>query len=195
MIGRSVRAVGPPPWLTSFAAARLAECPPSGYRPTTPRLPGEASAVWASLNKSNGITTDDGEHRAGVEVRDPFADSELVSFMLSVPAYMLYNQGASKLVLRVAMASLLPSVLLTRPTRSDISPLFWRGVGPGGSPATTTFLERAEAFWGRYVRADVLLQDAAQSQDERIIPAIVQWRCLGLEWGKTQSTLEPAEAA
>ncbi len=195
LIGRLERTAEPPPWLTRYAAARLASCPDSGPWPTTPRLPREVRAVWAALNQTNGIATGDGEHRAGVDVRDPFADSELVSFMLSIPAYALYNEGASKLVLRKAMAHALPSALLTRPTRSDISPLFWRGVGPGGSPATTAFLERAEAFWGRYVRADVLLSDGSQPQEKHIVPALVKWRCLSFEWWRIQATLKHAKAA
>ncbi|MBK8540326.1 MAG: hypothetical protein IPL60_10010 [Ardenticatenia bacterium] len=101
-------------------------------------------------------------------MRDPFADSELVSFMLSIPAYALYNEGASKLVLRRAMAHMLPSALLARPTRSDISPLFRRGIGPGRPPSAFSLLERADAFWGRYVKPDVFLEDDAQQTDKRI---------------------------
>ena len=82
LTGRSERRVGPPPWLTRHAAALVAESPPDGPGPTTRRLPRDARAVWASLNQSNGIATGDGEHRAGVEVRDPFADGELVSLSL-----------------------------------------------------------------------------------------------------------------
>lgn len=193
LTGRAGRSERPPPWLSRLAADCLESNPADAPPLITRRLPRDARAVWTSLNQSNGIATGDGEHRAGVEVRDPFTDGELVSFILSIPAYALYNRGASKLVLRMAMAHALPEPLLTRPTRSDIAALFWRGFGPEGSPAATALLEPVGALWGRYVNSDTFLRDKAQPIDRRI-PALVRWQCLSYEWWMIQRASRPVKA-
>jgi asparagine synthetase B (glutamine-hydrolysing) len=176
-----------------LAADCLSASVDDGPLPVTRRLPKDAHAVWTSLNQSDGIATGDGEHRAGVELRDPFTDGELVSFILSIPAYALYNRGASKQLLRMAMAYALPEPLLARPTRSDIEPLFWRGFGPEGPEMATGLLECEDASWERYVKAGIFLADKAQPNQNRI-PALVRWRCLSFEWWMMQRASMPVKA-
>lgn len=185
-----------PRWLTSFAARCVAESPADGPVPKTRRRPADTSATLVSLHQGDGIATGDGEHRAGVELRDPFADADLVAFMLSIPAYALYNQGASKLVLRKGMAQALPPALLARRRRSDISPLYWRGIAQRAEVAgTTALLDRAGAFWRRYVRPEALLGDDGALARQPHIPALLRWQCLSFEWWMIRTTLVPEIAA
>lgn len=194
LLGRSEKTASPPPWLTASAAAAMVAADAGEPWPTAPRLSRDARAVWESLNQSDGISTGDGEHRASVEVRDPFTDCEVVSFMLSIPAYTLYNQGTSKLVLRRAMAGALPPTLLTRPRRSDISPLFWRGVGQEGSQTTSALLARAKSFWGKYVRHEALAgQDGLTHSIQA--PALVRWHCLSFGWWMIQQHIAAENGA
>lgn len=181
LLRRPPRAAAPPPWLAPWAARCLEQEPSEPALPVCRRGPDDLKAVLASMNQSDGIAAGDGEHRAMVELRDPFTDYDLVAFMLSIPAYALYNKGQSKLILRQAMARLLPEPLLRRPTRSDIAPLFWRGVGPGGPPDAIGLLQRRDANWSRYVTADSFL-DGDGVEDERLVPALLRWRCLSFEW-------------
>lgn len=175
--GRAPRAERPPAWLTPLAADCVAGNPPDGLPISAQRLPTDTFAALAAVNQSDGIATGDGEHRARIEVRDPFTDAALVSFMLSIPAYALYNQGTSKLILRQAMASTLPAQVLDRPTRSDITPLFWRGLQRDGGRLLETYLERSDAHWARYVSPD-----AIRSGRGTHAPALVRWHCLSVEW-------------
>lgn len=181
LLRRPPGAAAPPPWLTAKAARRLVQEAPETELPICRRRAGDRAAVLASMNQSDGIAAGDGEHRARVELRDPFSDHDLVAFMLSIPAYALYNRGQSKLILRQAAAHLLPEPLLRRATRSDIAPLFWRGVGPGGPPNAIGLLRRRDAFWSEYVAADSFL-DGDGVEDERLVPALLRWRCLSFEW-------------
>ncbi|MDQ7815054.1 MAG: asparagine synthase (glutamine-hydrolyzing) [Patescibacteria group bacterium] len=61
--------------------------------------------------------------RFGLEARAPFLDQEMVKFALSVPLKYKVNQGKKKILLRRALAGVLPDDVLNRPKRGFQVPL------------------------------------------------------------------------
>lgn len=62
----------------------------------------------------------------GVEFRHPFLDRRLVEFMLALPEQQCRVGRTGKVILRTAMADLLPDVVRLRQTKADFSHLFRR---------------------------------------------------------------------
>lgn len=63
---------------------------------------------------------------AGLEARHPFYDRRLLEFCLALPAEQKLNQGWSRIILRRAMAGILPRSIQWRVRKADLSPSFHR---------------------------------------------------------------------
>ncbi len=64
----------------------------------------------------------------GIELRFPFWDKRLVEFCLSLPPEQKLHQGWSRMVMRRAMADILPTEVQWRGGKSNLSPNFERGL-------------------------------------------------------------------
>ncbi|NJO61381.1 MAG: lasso peptide isopeptide bond-forming cyclase [Richelia sp. RM2_1_2] len=64
----------------------------------------------------------------GIELRFPFWDKRLVEFCLSLPPEQKLHQGWSRMVMRRAMAGILPTEVQWRGGKSNLSPNFERGL-------------------------------------------------------------------
>jgi asparagine synthase (glutamine-hydrolysing) len=91
--------------------------------------------------------------RHAVELRHPYRDRRLVEFVLSLPAYQLYNLGFYKYILRTAMRGILPEPILSRTQPTSLAPLFSRGL-EGEPNVLQACLHEPGAAWREYVRAD-----------------------------------------
>lgn len=114
-----------PPWLhpdlKALLHAHRPPVPPSRRRArelarqqlldTVRRLPGlEETLSW----------TDRVASRAGIEIRHPFLDRELVEWVLGVPPELLFGLDAHKPLLRRAVGELLPPEVLERPAKARL---------------------------------------------------------------------------
>lgn len=137
-------------------------------------------AVLGGPEQSYGFEVLDRLNRAnGIEGRYPFWDRELIEFCLSLPAESRLANGWTRLVLRRAMAPVLPQTVAWRRDKLDFTRAILRGMiaDPDGqveqalSGATLqgyVNLPLARSLW----RALIEQPDRA---DARIVQAI--WRC------------------
>jgi len=65
---------------------------------------------------------------SGLEPRYPFFDRRLVEFCLALPAEQKLSDGWTRIVLRRAMAGVLPDAVRWRSRKSDLSPAFAHSV-------------------------------------------------------------------
>jgi len=63
-----------------------------------------------------------------LEYRHPFFDRELVEFLLSLPPEYKYSRGWSKLLLRYALAEILPAPILSRRDKAEFSSVLYREI-------------------------------------------------------------------
>lgn len=185
LIGRAPRQRVPPAWLTDEAARIVADSAPDDAPIRARRTPEDAGAIWSSLGGVGSVLRGV-EHRACVEVRDPFADLDVTTFLMSLPAYALYNKGTSKLLLRMAMAQRLPRDLLERPRRSDISALYRRGIFDRGWAAVERLVRREDAVWRGLVRPEAFDPSRMAGRSAHL-PVLLWWQCASLEWWMTRA--------
>jgi asparagine synthase (glutamine-hydrolysing) len=179
----------PPEWLTS-EAARLVdhgpEWPPEMRRAGRPRQwlrtlgfePAHGFAVEAWYT-----------HGAGIEVRYPFRDRELVEFLLNdVPTGELWQPGEARPVLRRALRPLLPPTIVDRTDKGTFEPLFRRVLEP---PVRATFEDLFLAHdneWHRYVRRD-WLEGAFRRGAPRPIELLLLWSATCFELWRRRRTV------
>jgi asparagine synthase (glutamine-hydrolysing) len=171
------RAVSPPVWLRSEAADRL-------YKHEDwldPAFDRKSRLLGLGASKSSAYENINGSRHA-LELRHPYHDRRLVEYVLSLPAYQLYNLGYYKYILRVAMKGILPDPILSRSQSTFLSPLFMRGAELENQELRRVFHDPGAA-WREYVRADWL----AQYLGEEMLPkddgpsAVVVWLCVAYE--------------
>lgn len=63
-----------------------------------------------------------------IEIRFPWLDRRLIEFALSLPTTQTFQSGVRKVILRRAMENHLPIKVLSRKTKTSLSPVFKRGV-------------------------------------------------------------------
>jgi asparagine synthase (glutamine-hydrolysing) len=91
-----------------------------------------------------------------LELRYPFWDKRLVEFCLALPPEQKLHQGWSRMVLRRAMAGILPVEVQWRPTKMDFLPSFCHGL-------LTFERERLD---------DIILRDPTTIEDYVDIPSL-----------------------
>jgi asparagine synthetase B (glutamine-hydrolysing) len=113
-----------------------------------------------------------------LELRHPYRDRRLAEFVLTLPAYQLYNRGFYKYILRMAMKDILPHPILSRFQSTPLLPLFSRGLERESGMLQACFQD-PDAAWRKYVRPDWLLeQSKVKLTPETDGPrAVVPWLC------------------
>jgi asparagine synthase (glutamine-hydrolysing) len=121
------------------------------------------------------------------EVRLPFLDRRIAEFALSLPARFLYRDGASKAILRQAVAGVAPAQVLARPDKIgyEVPQARWFSEPRFVSLISDVLLDRQVRTRGWYspgaIEADVA---AGRWRDPNGI-----WRALNLElWVRTLQT-------
>jgi asparagine synthase (glutamine-hydrolysing) len=98
----------------------------------TPRPRTQREDHWHSL--SRGLIpyvleiSDRAAAAFGIEPRNPFYDRRLVEYCLALPGSQKLNQGWPRMVLRRAMAGVLPDEVRWRRGKADLSPNFRHGL-------------------------------------------------------------------
>jgi asparagine synthase (glutamine-hydrolysing) len=144
----------PPVWLTSHSTARLER--DSAWIDPAFELWEDVLGVLASQDSAYENFN---ASRHALELRHPYRDRRLVEFILTLPAYQLYNRGYYKYILRVAMRDILPQPILARRQSSFLSPLFSRGL-ERERDLLQTYFQNPQAAWRRYVRPDWLVEQS-----------------------------------
>ena len=111
-----------PWWLTDFSNRHLSDVKKNNY------YPAERHHLFVDLRASFGTAAEIfNASRHNLELRHPYRDIRLISFIMQIPAYQLYRRGIYKHILRIAMKDILPEIIRTRPHPTVLTSLFLRG--------------------------------------------------------------------
>ena len=111
-----------PWWLTDFSAQHLSKAKKNNY------YPAERHYLFFDLRASFGTATEIfNASRYNFELRHPYRDLRLISFIMQIPAYQIYRRGVYKHILRDAMKGVLPETIRMRRQPSYMTSLFLSG--------------------------------------------------------------------
>jgi asparagine synthase (glutamine-hydrolysing) len=167
-----------PAWLTPHGRERLRRFPP----PLPARHPEQAETLLAPFALM-GIAAEMRRAREhGIELRFPFRDRRLIEFALRVPADHLARPGWRKRLVWLAGEGWLPDAVRLRRKRSDLGPLFARGLERENDAARRLLFGDGPQLWRRWVEAGLLERflDAA-GEGGTGLPSVVFWRCIAAE--------------
>ena len=118
-------------------------------------------------------------NRHSLEMRHPYRDRRLIEFVLTLPAYQIYERGVYKYILRNAMRGILPENIRTRRQPTSISTLFLRGI-EREKTVLGSCIQSPQALWRKFVRVDWLLSHTYGlfSTDNKWPNVLVPWSCL-----------------
>ena len=132
--------------------------------------------LFASQNSTNGKLI---ANYHTLELRYPYRDRRLIEFVLSLPAYQLYNLGFTKYILRRAMQDTLPMPILSRSRPTNLLSLYNHGLKLENGKIRNYFQD-PKADWAKYIRPDWLMEQ----WEKEVTPqtdgpsAVVPWLCI-----------------
>jgi asparagine synthase (glutamine-hydrolysing) len=176
-----------PAWLTPLAASHLNET--SAWLDPAFELRGSLLGIGASQDSAYENFN---ASRHALELRHPYRDRRLIEFVLTLPAYQLYNRGFQKYILRAAMKDVLPYQILSRFQSTSLLPLFSRGLERENDLLQACYQD-PKAIWRRYVRPDWLLELSTMklTQETDGPQSVVPWLCVSYSaWVQTSFSLE-----
>lgn len=157
------------PSLVGFAEDALAH---EVWRPFAMYRAGEFDALDPGLLSPVLEVADRASAARDQDVRHPFLDSRLVEFCLGLPRTQKVRRGWHKVVLRNAMAGVLPEEVRLHREKWDIGSGFVRALsGPGASALRAGLTDKAVVERG-WVRPDTLPWDGSSDG----LPEIALWR-------------------
>ena len=89
--------------------------------------------------------------QCGIGRSNPFWNWPLLEFTLNIPAYLLYRDGVSKLLVRKAMRNRLPEQVLDSNRVGLLDWFFLRGIEENHSYVQEILFRRPRSDWQRYV--------------------------------------------
>ncbi len=131
--------------------------------------------------------------RHGIELRRPFRDYRLLSFMWSVPAHLLFRPGWTKWILREAMRDRLPERVRTRRRVTSLISLCAKGLLEAEREHVLDLIGHADAAHRPWVDNDRLQKAFLNTlPDQQDGPEwVVFWRCICLElWTRHRRSLD-----
>ena len=91
-----------------------------------------------------------------IEARHPFMDRRLIEFCLALPPEQKLHQGWSRIVMRRAMADVLPEQVQWRGGKTDMNPNFVRGLLTFDREILDEIISRHSQRIARYVETNIL---------------------------------------
>lgn len=177
-----------PPWLTDHARDRL--CARAERHGSALRLDeafGRASAQDAELARRFA-------NMCGLELRFPYRDPILLTFVLALPAHYSESRRGAKWLSRRVLSGRVPEAVRQRPKLGSLTPLFQFGVLHRHRAEVESILWADTADWPRYVRREALRRAfATPDSDQSLLPI---WLALSYElWCRAQRGFGPAVLA
>ena len=118
----------------------------------------------------------------GIDVRYPFFDSRLVTFMLKLPTYQLRDGRTSKKLIKFSMRGILPEEVRRAQSSGRLHPLMHRGLFEEEIGTIKRLLTRSDTIWSRFVQPNPVLNEL----DERPqVPSKALWLAITLEYWHT----------
>ncbi len=125
-----------------------------------------------------------------LELRHPYRDRRLIEYVISLPAYQLYNRGYFKYILRVAMQGILPHPIISRTNPTYLLPLLSRGLTREQSNIEN-HINNPDAAWRKYV----LPKWVFKNWKNEVTPftdgpsSMVPWLCISFDLWKRKLSL------
>lgn len=178
-----------PSWLTPHGRERLRPAP----RPLRQaRHPEQAETLLAPFALM-GIAAEMRHAREhGIELRFPFRDRRLIEFALRLPAHHLARPGWRKRLVWLAGEGWLPDTVRLRRRRTDLEPLFARGIERGHGTVRGLLFGPGPQLWRRWVDAGLLERFlgtyGGAGRGDTGLPSLVFWRCVAAElWARSRT--------
>lgn len=188
---RRKRPTPPPDWLSASAQQNWCELghpwPPEATEHARPDHYLAALDQWAADGVSEEAFF---ANRCGIDCRDPFHDSDLIDFMLSIPSYRCYRNGQTKWLARESMKGLLPESIRLRPRGGLLNEFF--DVGYARQIAHfRRILSAPDVVWPTYVD-HAWLARATQTSAPSETQKLLVWYCVAFElWRQALSGEHP----
>ena len=118
-----------------------------------------------------------------VDVRHPFMDKRLIEFCLALPSSQKLYQGWSRIVMRRAMAGILPEEIRWRGGKTDMNPNFLHGFFTADRKILDEIVWHPNKSIGRYIDTDALSQVYERLVSQRkakITDAMTMWKAATL---------------
>ncbi len=171
----------PSRWPASFSRAAVAD----GF--TSP-------ALHAPLEETERVAAE-----FELEERHPFLDRRIVEFAVALPESQRWRRDQTKVILRNALAPLLPASVRTRQDKADFSAQAFRVLEALGGRRLMDDLRIARLGWVEQRRVSSLYRDMRrrfhggdQRYADRLFP---MWAIAGVEWWYRSAFLKEAAAA
>lgn len=110
-----------------------------------------------------------------IEVRYPFWDKRLVEFCYSLPPQQKLSQGWTRVVMRRAMAGIVPKQIQWRTSKMDFTPNFKRGLLKIERQQVEELLFQNPGTLGNYINLEMLREKYRQGEDISFV-----WRGVSL---------------
>jgi asparagine synthase (glutamine-hydrolysing) len=121
---------------------------------------GARRAQWHALTSSPQLGLKETQAglagASGIDVRDPFLDRRLVEFCLALPVEQKIRGGVTRVVMRHAMASLLPARIVDRPGKARLFLMVPRALEVAGREHVDGLVQEARRLLGSYLDLAVL---------------------------------------
>lgn len=119
----------------------------------------------------------------GIEARYPFFDRRLVEFCLALPPEQKIRRGWTRLVLRTAMAGILPAEVQWRGGKSDLSPNFIRGLLSFHREILDRVMTEDTGLLGEFVNIEHVCEASRRYLSQRSEEdALTIWKVATLAW-------------
>ncbi len=184
---RSIRPWAPA-WLTDIARSCLTDTPePRGWRRRVDEAYGRASAQDAELARRYA-------NAQGLELRFPYRDPALLTFILGLPAHYSDSARGPKWLSRRVLSGRVPESVRLRPKLGSLTPLFQWGVLDRHRAEVERLLLDADARWPRYIDPRALMSAlASPASDAQLLPI---WLAISFElWWRAHWAMGPAVLA
>jgi asparagine synthase (glutamine-hydrolysing) len=112
-----------------------------------------------NLRDATGITREIyNSNRYSIELRSPFRDRRLIEFVQGLPAYLLFSEGVTRHILRIAMTGILPEIIRTRHGKTNLLSLYNYGVQQKKEEIRNSLIAD-NSVWKKYINPDIVMNE------------------------------------
>jgi len=164
----------PPRYLTQYAASMWSA--PALYQPFNSKPPIHQGALQSALAARSFSREQYYSHRAGIELRHPYRDRQLIALSQRLPAYYLYQNGTKKWWLKQIRNHFLPMPSQTTIANKNLEP-FYQACLTLDRHQIHQALRSSEAIWSPWIEPNSVYQSISEHQKEEV-PSYLWWLCL-----------------
>lgn len=167
------------PWLGAEALDLLPDFAERRRRYADFPRPHQAELLLGASNGHGFAVEAHFARRFGVELRYPMRDRRLIELALRVPTAQIAARGVSRVLLRRALAGVVPAEVLARRDKARFTGLFVDGVYGVSAARVAALVRKPGAAWRRFLRGDTIERALATRDVGRA--GVILWLAASLE--------------